>query len=136
MAIRFYKTYTPSTRNRSLVSGFEEIVRTRPEKNLTYGFTFKKGRNNRGIITSRHRGGGHKRLYRQIDFRRNKEDISGKIVTIEYDPNRNAYICLVHYEDGEKKYILHPRGVKIGDTIVSGPKAPISIGNTLPLSAV
>nr|YP_009727302.1 ribosomal protein L2 [Psathyrostachys huashanica]YP_009727322.1 ribosomal protein L2 [Psathyrostachys huashanica]QIA44561.1 ribosomal protein L2 [Psathyrostachys huashanica]QIA44562.1 ribosomal protein L2 [Psathyrostachys huashanica] len=95
-----------------------------------------KGRNSRGIITARHRGGGHKRLYRKIDFRRNQKDISGRIVTIEYDPNRNAYICLIHYGDGEKRYILHPRGAIIGDTIVSGTKVPISMGNALPLSAV
>ena len=81
-------------------------------------------------------GGGHKHLYRQIDFRRDKEHISGEIVTIEYDPNRSAYICKVHYKNGDKMYILHPRGVMIGDTILSGPKAPISIGNVLPLSAV
>ncbi|KAK3121462.1 hypothetical protein QOZ80_8BG0653780 [Eleusine coracana subsp. coracana] len=90
-----------------------------------------KGRNARGIITARHRGGGHKRLYRKIDFRRNQKDISGRIVTIEYDPNRNAYICLIHYGDGEKRYILHPRGAIIGDTIVSGTKVPISMGNAL-----
>lgn len=95
-----------------------------------------KGRNARGIITVRHRGGGHKRLYRKIDFRRNEKDISGRIVTIEYDPNRNAYICLIHYGDGEKRYILHPRGAIIGDTIVSGTEVPISMGNALPLSAV
>lgn len=101
-----------------------------------------KGRNARGIITAGHRGGGHKRLYRKIDFRRNeKKDISGRIisgriVTIEYDPNRNAYICLIHYGDGEKRYILHPRGAIIGDTIVSGsgPEVPIKMGNALPLT--
>nr|YP_010588722.1 ribosomal protein L2 [Isoetes sampathkumaranii]WAB47481.1 ribosomal protein L2 [Isoetes sampathkumaranii] len=133
MAIRLYRAYTPGTRNRSVLD-LEGIVRSNPQKGLTSGFSCKKGRNNRGIITSRHRGGGHKRLYRQIDFRRNKGSISGRIVTIEYDPNRNAYICLVHYGDGEKRYILHPKGIKIGDTVVSGPKAPISIGNTLPLT--
>nr|YP_010447800.1 ribosomal protein L2 [Isoetes orientalis]UTQ72853.1 ribosomal protein L2 [Isoetes orientalis]WAB08646.1 ribosomal protein L2 [Isoetes philippinensis] len=133
MAIRLYRAYTPGTRNRSVLD-LEGIVRSNPQKGLTSGFSCKKGRNNRGIITSRHRGGGHKRLYRQIDFRRNKRNISGRIVTIEYDPNRNAYICLVHYGDGEKRYILHPKGIKIGDTVVSGPKAPISIGNTLPLT--
>nr|UCS09279.1 ribosomal protein L2 [Asparagus densiflorus] len=85
------------------------------------------------MITARHRGGGHKRLYRKIDFRRNEKDISGRIVTIEYDPNRNAYICLIHYGDGEKRYILHPRGAIIGDTIVSGTEVPISMGNALPL---
>ncbi|MCL7033454.1 hypothetical protein MKW94_029550 [Papaver nudicaule] len=98
--------------------------------------TLQPGRNARGIITARHRGGGHKRLYRKIDFRRNEKDISGRIVTIEYDPNRNAYICLIHYGDGEKRYILHPRGAIIGDTIVSGTEVPISMGNALPLSAV
>ncbi|KEH17702.1 ribosomal protein L23.1 [Medicago truncatula] len=98
--------------------------------------TLQPGRNSRGIITAWHRGGGHKRLYRKIDFRRNQKDISGRIVTIEYDPNRNAYICLIHYGDGEKRYILHPRGAIIGDTIVSGTKVPISMGNALPLSAV
>ena len=135
MAIRLYRAYTPGTRNRS-VPKFEEIVKSKPQKKLTYKKHFKQGRNNRGIITSRHRGGGHKRLYRIIDFRRNKENISGKIKTIEYDPNRNTYICLTNYEDGEKKYILYPRGIQIGDIIISGRKSPISIGNTLPLSAV
>ncbi|GJV78215.1 ribosomal protein L2 [Tanacetum coccineum] len=95
-----------------------------------------KGRNARGIITAGHRGGGHKRLYRKIDFRRNEKDIYGRIVTIEYDPNRNAYICLIHYRDGEKRYILHPRGAIIGDTIVSGTEVPIKMGNALPLSAI
>nr|YP_009515150.1 ribosomal protein L2 [Isoetes cangae]YP_009515233.1 ribosomal protein L2 [Isoetes serracarajensis]AVH79977.1 ribosomal protein L2 [Isoetes cangae]AVH80060.1 ribosomal protein L2 [Isoetes cangae]AVH80143.1 ribosomal protein L2 [Isoetes serracarajensis] len=133
MAIRLYRAYTPGTRNRSVLD-LEGIVRSNPQKGLTSGFLCKKGRNNRGIITSRHRGGGHKRLYRQIDFRRNKRSISGRIVTIEYDPNRNAYICLVYYGDGKKRYILHPKGIKIGDTVVSGPKAPISIGNALPLT--
>uniref|UniRef100_A0AAU6PB60 Large ribosomal subunit protein uL2c n=1 Tax=Pohlia lutescens TaxID=2779719 RepID=A0AAU6PB60_9BRYO len=133
MTIRLYKAYTPGTRNRSVLS-FEEIVKSRPQKKLTFRQHNKQGRNNQGIITSRYRGGGHKRLYRQIDFRRNKKDISGQITTIEYDPNRTANICLVHYEDGEKKYILHPRGIKIGDTIVSSNEAPILIGNALPLT--
>nr|YP_009727148.1 ribosomal protein L2 [Pohlia nutans]QIA44415.1 ribosomal protein L2 [Pohlia nutans] len=133
MSIRLYKAYTPGTRNRSVL-GFEEIVESHPQKKLTFRQHNKQGRNNQGIITSRYRGGGHKRLYRQIDFRRNKKDISGKIITIEYDPNRTANICLVHYEDGEKKYILHPRGIKIGDTIVSSNEAPILIGNALPLT--
>ncbi|SRR5713101_3816184 len=136
MAIRSYRMLTPDTRNRS-VSGFDGRVQFDPQKKLTSGqHHCGKGRNGRGIITARHRGGGHKRLYRQIDFRRNKENISGEIVTIEYDPNRSAYICKVHYKNGDKMYILHPRGVMIGDTILSGPKAPISIGNALPLSAV
>ena len=139
MAIHLYKTSTPSTRNGAV----DSQVKSNPRNNLIYGqHHCGKGRNARGIITVRHRGGGHKRLYRQIDFRRNeKKDISGRIisgriVTIEYDPNRNAYICLIHYGDGEKRYILHPRGAIIGDTIVSGTEVPIKMGNALPLSAV
>jgi large subunit ribosomal protein L2 len=135
MAIRLYRAYTPGTRNRS-VSKFEQIIGLRPEKKLTFGKHPKQGRNNRGVITSRHRGGGHKRLYRTIDFRRDKKEVPGKIKTIEYDPNRNAYICMTNYADGVKKYILCPRGIETGDTIISGPTSPISIGNTLPLSAV
>ena len=133
MGIRSYKAYTPGTRNRS-VSQFEEIIQIKPEKKLTTGQHRQKGRNNRGIITSRHRGGGHKRLYRHIDFRRNKQAIIGQIQTIEYDPNRKARICLTQYSDGEKRYILQPRGIRIGDEIVSSPDAPIVAGNTLPLT--
>ena len=133
MAIHLYKTSTPNTGNRAV----DSQVKSNPRNNLIYGqHHCGKGRNSRGIITAGHRGGGHKRLYRKINFRRNKKDISGRIVTIEYDPNRNAYICLIHYGDGEKRYILHPRGAIIGDTIVSGTKVPISMGNALPLSAV
>nr|YP_009158558.1 ribosomal protein L2 [Lepidozamia peroffskyana]AFR59430.1 ribosomal protein L2 [Lepidozamia peroffskyana]BAR93764.1 ribosomal protein L2 [Lepidozamia peroffskyana] len=136
MAIRSYRTYAPSTNNR-LISSCNGRVRPNPRKRLTSGqHHCGKGRNSRGIITARHRGGGHKRLYRQIDFRRNEKYTSGKIVTIEYDPNRSAYICLVHYGNGEKNYILHPRGVVIGDTITSGPRAPISMGNAPPLTGV
>nr|UPO65457.1 ribosomal protein L2 [Cosmarium humile] len=133
MGIRSYKAYTPGTRNRS-VSQFEEILQIKPEKRLTSGQHRQKGRNNRGIITSRHRGGGHKRLYRHIDFRRNKQGMIGKIQTIEYDPNRKARICLTQYSDGEKRYILQPRGIRIGDEILSSPDAPIVSGNTLPLT--
>nr|UGO88878.1 ribosomal protein L2 [Corydalis turtschaninovii] len=130
MAIHLYKTSTPSTRN----GAADSRVKSNPRKNLISGQRHcGKGRNARGIITARHRGGGHKRLYRQIDFRRNEKDISGRIVTIEYDPNRNAHICLIHYRDGEKNYILHPRGARIGDTIGSGTEVPISMGNALPL---
>ncbi|GJW73050.1 ribosomal protein L2 [Tanacetum coccineum] len=132
MAINLYKTSTPSTRNGTV----DSQVKSNPRNNLIYGqHHCGKGRNARGIITAGHRGGGHKRLYRKIDFRRNEKDIYGRIVTIEYDPNRNAYICLIHYRDGEKRYILHPRGAIIGDTIVSGTKVPIKMGNALPLSA-
>ncbi|KAF8050894.1 hypothetical protein N665_1859s0021 [Sinapis alba] len=123
MAIHLYKTSTPSTRNGAV----DSQVKSNPRNNLIYGqHHCGKGRNARGIITVRHRGGGHKRLYRKIDFRRNTKDIYGRIVTIEYDPNRNAYICLIHYGDGEKRYILHPRGAIIGDTIVSDPSVSIS----------
>ncbi|KAI5638015.1 hypothetical protein M9H77_00704 (chloroplast) [Catharanthus roseus] len=132
MAIHLYKTSTPSTRNGTV----DSQVKSNPRNNLIYGqHRCGKGRNARGIITAGHRGGGHKRLYRKIDFRRNEKDIYGRIVTIEYDPNRNAYICLIHYGDGEKRYILHPRGAIIGDTIVSGTEVPIKMGNALPLSA-
>nr|YP_010038159.1 ribosomal protein L2 [Trithuria lanterna]YP_010038190.1 ribosomal protein L2 [Trithuria lanterna]QII42271.1 ribosomal protein L2 [Trithuria lanterna]QII42302.1 ribosomal protein L2 [Trithuria lanterna] len=131
MARHLYKTSTPSARKGTV----DSQVKSNPRKNLIHGkHRCGKGRNARGIITAGHRGGGHKRLYRQIDFRRNEKDISGRIVTIEYDPNRNAYICLIHYGDGEKRYILHPRGARIGDTIVSGTGVPISMGNALPLT--
>nr|QXJ80158.1 ribosomal protein L2 [Celastrus orbiculatus] len=133
MAIHLYKTSTPSTRNGAV----DSQVKSNKRNNLIYGqHRCGKGRNARGIITAGHRGGGHKRLYRQIDFRRKEKDIYGRIVTIEYDPNRNAYICLIHYGDGEKRYILHPRGAIIGDTIVSGTEVPIKMGNALPLSEV
>lgn len=135
MGIRSYKAYTPGTRNRS-VSEFKDINISQPQKNLTSKISQNQGRNNRGIITSRHRGGGHKRLYRNIDFKRDKLYVNGIIKTIEYDPNRNARIALVDYQDGEKRYILYPRGANIGHKIISGPDAPITIGNTLPLSAV
>ena len=132
MGIRLYRAYTPGTRNRS-VSEFTEISQTKPEKSLTYSLHRSKGRNNRGIITSRHRGGGHKKLYRQIDFKRSKIGTSAKVATVEYDPNRNARIALLHYQDGEKRYILYPRGLKLGDTIIADVEAPIVIGNYLPL---
>nr|ALO21079.1 ribosomal protein L2 [Lobochlamys segnis] len=132
MGIRFFQSYTPATRNRS-VSDFSEITNTKPEKSLAVFLPKSSGRNNKGIITCRHRGGGHKRLYRQIDFRREKIGIPAKVLTIEYDPNRNARIALLRYEDGEKRYILHPRGLNLGDVILSHLNAPILIGNALPL---
>nr|YP_009435886.1 ribosomal protein L2 [Monopsis flava]YP_009435911.1 ribosomal protein L2 [Monopsis flava]ATG25975.1 ribosomal protein L2 [Monopsis flava]ATG26002.1 ribosomal protein L2 [Monopsis flava] len=134
MPIYLYKTSIPSTRNGTVDSQVKSNPRN-PRKNLIFGqHLCGKGRNARGIITAGHRGGGHKRLYRQIDFRRNEKNIDGRIVTIEYDPNRNAHICLIHYGDGEKRYILHPRGAIIGDTIVSGTEVPIKMGNALPLT--
>lgn len=135
MGIRLYKTYTPGTRHRS-VSDFREITQSTPEKSLTKWIHRKKGRNNRGIITCRHRGGGHKRLYRQIDFKRNKLDIPGKILSIQYDPFRNARIALVSYQDGEKRYIIYPNQLKIGQQIIASVTAPILIGNALPLKKI
>ena len=135
MALRFYKAYTQGTRHRS-VSDCTELSKTRPEKSLTRSLHRAKGRNNRGVITCRHRGGGHKRLYRQIDFRRNKYDMNAEVRTIEYDPNRNARIALVQYEDGEKRYILQPTGLQVGDTIIASTSAPNAIGNALPLAAM
>lgn len=133
MGIRSYRPYTPGTRQKS-VSDFAEITTDSPEKSLTRGRKRDKGRNNRGVITSRRRGGGHKRRYRDVDFRRsNKPNVPGKVVTVEYDPNRNARISLVHYQDGEKRYILHPRDLVPGTQIVTGPDAPIEVGNSLPL---
>jgi len=132
MAIRVYRPYTPSTRQYS-VADFSEITRDEPEKSLTHSRHRQKGRNNRGVITTRHRGGGHKRLYRLIDFKRDKHNIPAKVVSIEYDPNRNARIALLHYQDGEKRYILHPLGLKIGTAIQSGPNSPFEVGNALPL---
>lgn len=135
MGIRSYRPYTPATRQRS-VSDFAEVTRNEPEKSLTKSVHRVKGRNNRGIITSRRRGGGHKRLYRLVDFRRDKHNIPAKVMAVEYDPNRNARIALVFYQDGEKRYILHPNGLAVGTTITSGPEAPIEIGNALPLSNI
>lgn len=135
MSIRFYKSYTPGTRSRVL-SSFDDITKSKPEKSLIRKNHRKKGRNNRGVITIRHRGGGHKRKYRLIDFRRNKYNIEAKIVSIEYDPNRNARIALLHYKDGEKRYILHPNTLTIGDSIISGSQSPFSIGNSLPLNEI
>ena len=135
MALRFYKAYTPGTRHCS-VSDCTELSKTRPEKSLTRSLHRAKGRNNRGVITCRHRGGGHKRLYRQIDFRRNKYDMSAEVQTIEYDPNRNSRIALVQYEDGEKRYILQPTGLKVGDKIIASAEAPNAIGNSLPLASM
>ena len=135
MGIRSYRPYTPSTRDYS-VSDFAEITRSEPEKSLTKHVHRKKGRNNRGVITCRHRGGGHKRLYRYIDFRRDKRDMPATVLHIEYDPNRNARIALVQYEDGEKRYILHPNGLQVGATIIASENAPIEVGNAMPLGQV
>lgn len=135
MGIRLYKSYTPGTRNRAL-SAFTEITKTKPERNLIQKNHRSKGRNNRGIITIRHRGGGHKRRYRIIDFKRNKYGVEGIVSAIEYDPNRNARIALIYYKDGEKRYILHTKDLNVGDKILSGSGSPLNVGNTLPLSDI
>nr|YP_010472422.1 ribosomal protein L2 [Pleurosigma intermedium]UVG42033.1 ribosomal protein L2 [Pleurosigma intermedium] len=135
MSIRLYKSYTPGTRNRAL-SSFTEITKIKPEKSLIRKNHRSKGRNNRGIITIRHRGGGHKKRYRLIDFKRNKYGIEGIVKAIEYDPNRNARIALINYVDGEKRYILHPKNLNVGENIISGSGSSLNIGNNLPLEEI
>jgi large subunit ribosomal protein L2 len=132
MGIKKYKPVTPTMRFKTGYT-FEEITKSRPEKSLIKPLPKKAGRNNQGRITCRHRGGGHKRQYRIIDFKRNKYDIPAKVAAIEYDPNRSARIALLYYADGEKRYILAPLGLKVGDTVMSGKKAEIKVGNALPL---
>jgi large subunit ribosomal protein L2 len=135
MGIRKFRPLTPGTRQ-AAISDYKEITKTDPEKSLTYHKHSKQGRNNRGVVTSRHRGGGHKRLYRVIDFRRDKRDITATVAAIEYDPNRNARIALLFYKDGEKRYILAPAGLSVGDKVIAGEAAPFEIGNALPLSRI
>lgn len=135
MAIKKFKPTSPGRRQMT-VSTFEEITAKKPEKSLVEPLNKKAGRNHQGRMTVRHRGGGHKRLYRIIDFKRNKDGVPAKIATIEYDPNRSANIALVNYADGEKRYILAPQGLKIGDTIVSGVDADIKVGNALPIKSI
>ena len=135
MGIKIYKPYTPSTRNRSVLD-FSLLSPVSPEKSLLVAHHRARGRNNQGKITTRHKGGGHKRRYRLIDFKRNKYDIEGKVVSIEYDPNRTANIALIHYTDGEKRYILHPERLQVGDSILSGKHNQIRIGNALPLENI
>ena len=135
MAIKIYKPYTPSSRNKSGLD-FSILSTVEPEKSLTTSNHRAKGRNNKGRITIRHKGGGHKRLYRLIDFKRNKYNVDGKVMSIEYDPNRNAFISLIQYEDGEKRYILHAENLKVGDTISAGNESTIKPGNSLPLDKI
>ena len=135
MALKIFKPITPGTRFYS-VSTFDEITRSTPEKSLTVTLTKSGGRNNTGRITSRHRGGGHKRKYRIIDFKRNKFDIPGIVETIEYDPNRSCRIALIQYKDGEKRYILAPEKIKVGQTIISGKSVELQDGNALPIGRV
>src|SRR3989440_10675930 len=135
MPIRQYRPTSPGRRGMS-VSTFEEITKTKPEKSLTVKLQKHAGRDNQGKITTRHRGGGAKRAYRIIDFKRNKLGVPARVAAIEYDPNRTARIALIHYKDGEKRYILAPLGLKVGDQVLSGPDAPIRVGNSLPLQRI
>ena len=135
MAVKKFKPTSPGIRTMT-VSTFEEITKTSPEKSLTTPLPKKSGRNNQGRMTVRHKGGGHKRLYRIIDFKRTKDDIPAKVAAIEYDPNRSANIALLHYADGDKKYILAPAGLKVGATVFSGVERDIKPGNCLPLSSI
>ncbi len=135
MPVKVYKPTSPGRRGMT-VSTFEEITRTRPEKSLLAPMKQKAGRNNQGRITVRHRGGGHKRRYRLIDFKRDKHGIPATVATIEYDPNRTARIALLTYADGEKRYILAPQGLRVGDKVMSGAEADIRLGNALPINRI
>lgn len=135
MAIKKYKPITPSMRF-TTVSDFDEITKDKPERSLVETSKKHAGRNSAGRITVRHRGGGHKRKYRKIDFRRDKNGVPAKVASIEYDPNRSSNIALLNYVDGEKRYIIAPQGLKVGSTILSGPDVEPSLGNALPLSKI
>ena len=135
MGIKKYKPTSPGRRGMT-VSTFEEITTSTPEKSLLQPLKSKGGRNNQGRMTTRHQGGGHKQMYRLIDFKRDKDNIPAKVATIEYDPNRTANIALLNYADGEKRYILAPHGLKVGDTLYSGEAVDIITGNCLPLSSI
>jgi large subunit ribosomal protein L2 len=135
MPVKKYKPTSPGRRFMSTAS-FEEVTAARPEKTLVEALPSNAGRNNQGKITTRQRGGGYRRLYRKIDFKRDKAGVPGKVATIEYDPNRSARIALINYRDGEKRYILAPLGLKIGDQVLSGPEAPVRVGNALPLERI
>ena len=135
MAVKSFKPYSAGRRFMTVAS-FEEITTDKPEKSLVERLKKHGGRNQQGRMTVRHQGGGHKRLYRVIDFKRNKDGIPARVATIEYDPNRSARIALLNYADGEKRYILAPNGLKVGDQVVSGPDADIKTGNSLPIKNI
>ena len=135
MAIRLYRAYSPGTRTRSDLY-FNDLTKKKPEKKLTFGKKACSGRNNRGIITLRGRGGGHKRKYRIVNFKKNESSVAAKVASIEYDPNRNARIALINFENGLKNYILCPRSLKVGMKIYSGANVPIEIGNSMPLASI
>ena len=136
MPIKIYKPTSAGRRNMSVVDYNAVITKTKPEKSLTQGRIRAGGRNHHGVITAKHRGGGNKKLYRLIDFKRTKDNVPAKVVAIEYDPNRSCFIALIQYEDGEKSYILAPNGLRVGMSIVNGPGAPPEIGNCMPLANV
>jgi large subunit ribosomal protein L2 len=136
MAIKTYKPITPGMRQWTSLDYSELTKDAKPEKSLTKGRSEKAGRDSFGRISVRHKGGGHKRRYRDIDFKRDKTGVPGKVASIEYDPNRSANIALIYYKDGEKRYIIAPKGLKVGATILSGPDAPIEPGNALPLENI
>lgn len=136
MAIKKYKATTNGRRNMTTIDYQSVLTNDRPEKSLLESLSKNGGRNNQGRITTRHQGGGHKRKYRVVDFKRNKHDIQGTIASIEYDPNRNAFISLVNYADGEKRYILFAKGMTVGTTIISGENADIKVGNAAPLKNI
>lgn len=133
--VKDYKPYTPSRRFIT-TEDFSDVTRHRPEKSLVEGLKKKGGRNNTGEIMVRHHGGGHKRLYRVIDFKRDKYDVPARVASIEYDPNRSARIALLHYADGEKRYIVQPSGLKVGDTVVSGVEVEVKVGNSMTLEKI
>jgi len=135
MGIRQFRPVTPGQRFR-IISDFAEITRSEPEPSLLEPLRSQGGRNNQGHVTTRYKGGGHKRRYRKIDFRRDKFAIPGRVTEIEYDPNRSARIALITYADGEKRYIVHPRGLQVGDAVISGPGSDIRLGNAMPLSEI
>src|SRR6476619_4691335 len=136
MPIKFYNPTSAGRRAGSVLDYRSSITKQTPEKSLTKGKRRANGRNHHGVITAKHRGGGNKKLYRLIDFRRRKDAMPAKVLGIEYDPNRSCNIALIEYEDGEKSYILAPNGLRVGQTIVSGPAAPPEIGNAMPLTNI
>lgn len=135
MPAKTYRPYTPSRRF-IMTPDFSEITKSAPERSLVTGKRKQSGRNNTGRVMVRHQGGGHKRLLRRVDFKREKDGVPAKVAAIEYDPNRSARLALLHYADGEKRYILHPVGLQVGDTVSSGPAAEIQVGNSLPLAGI
>jgi large subunit ribosomal protein L2 len=136
MAIKFYNPTSPGRRAGSVIDYKAVLTKFKPEKSLTIGKRRASGRNHHGVITAKHRGGGNKRLYRIIDFRRTKDAVPAKVVAIEYDPNRSCFIALIQYQDGEKAYILAPNGLQVGATVISGPDSPPELGNAMPLANI